>query len=106
MKIYIMSVMAFLESRDHREEPIGTIVEHFPAIVLAGSMATAAEGARTQALERWKVDEGWSQHQAAIMVATEPFCESVDQALELDQLDMTDEPPQVFRFESSPMGES
>ena len=98
MKIFAVAILAFLESRDQNDEPIGTISECIPALIPAASMQAAAAPARVHAFERWKTEEGWSQHQANILPVTKTFYDAAFEAHNAGVLDMSDEPGQTFNF--------
>jgi hypothetical protein len=87
IKVYAVSVAAFAPFSDKSTPGINTYVEHLPALIPADSIEEAAENIKAFALERWKLSEGWSGHQAAITSVTTAFFDAALNALEAGQID-------------------
>lgn len=91
--------MAFSSLHDTSVAGESTYVEHLPALVPAASIKDAAENARAFALDRWKMNEGWYGHQAAIMPVTRDFYEAAFNAHRAGVVDMSDEGEQGETFQ-------
>jgi len=92
--------MAFSLLNDTTAPGESTYVEHIPALIPAESIQAAAEAAKKQALNRWKVEEGWHSHQAAIMPVTKDFYDAAFNAHRAGVVDVSDEieQEQTFQF--------
>lgn len=100
LKVYAISLMAFSPLHDASASGESTYVEHLPALVPAESIEEAAEAAKRQAFDRWKVTEGWYSHQAAVMPVTKAFFDAAFGAHRAGVVDIPeeDEPGQTFQF--------
>lgn len=102
LKVYVISVMAFMSTEDAlelsfltgAEGDISTCIEQLPGIVPASSISEAAEQTKTFALDRWKPSEGWYGHQAAILPVTKNFYEAAFTAYKAGVVDTFDETEQ------------
>lgn len=98
MKLYTVSILAFSSLHDADSRSEGTYVEHIPALIPAESMEDLRRRVREYALDRWKVSEGWRDHQAAVMAVTEQFYQAANNALNAGILDWTPEEGQVLKL--------
>ena len=97
MRIYSVSLLAFSRLDDGTATG-GTYVEQIPALIQAESIQSAGQQAGEQALNRWKVDEGWYGHQADVLPVTKAFYDAAFEAQRLGIVNLEEEEPLTFKF--------
>ena len=98
MKIYAVSILAFSPLHDVDLNQENTYVEHIPALIPSESVDTLREHVRQYALNRWKPEEGWRDHQAAVMTVTDSFYEAAGNALGAGIIDWSPEEGQILKL--------
>ncbi|MGB7208274.1 MAG: hypothetical protein WBD27_06425 [Pyrinomonadaceae bacterium] len=74
LKIYVVSVSACQKSEDLLDTAKGMLYyEHSPVVVTGVNMQMAADQSRHIALNKWKIEDGWSMHSASITAVTREF---------------------------------
>jgi hypothetical protein len=101
MNIYVVSVLAFSPIAEGSIS-VGSYYEHIPALIPAESIEDAAENAKNFALDKWKISEGWTGHQAAIISVTQGFYDAALSALEAGIIDDADSVSEERTFQFSP----
>ncbi len=101
MNVYVVSVMAFSPIVEGSIS-VGTYCEHIPALIPAESIEDAAENAKNFALDKWKISEGWTGHQAGIKSVTKEFYDAALDALEAGKIDDADSVSEERTFQFSP----
>lgn len=100
LKVYAVSISACQKTSDLKGQGGMYFYEHSPLLLTSNKIENAAEQARWMAFDRWKSEDGWFMHSAAIIPMDRQFAGSLLSLFE-NGLSVDDGNGRFIRFDNT-----